>query len=592
MENDRFLGFWDRVEDRLFKIRHSQNIEGIFRQLALFEPPIDPAELVKAVAGGRDIGGALADLNVPVPHYRYAFMLERAREMINMVIDLGGALQSALESRDESALAALERKQARTILDMATAIKEHALDEAVTAIDSLKKNEEIISTKHAFLTRLVDRDLSPEERAALILMGIGKGIAALSTGLKLGASIAYTVPDATVGGAGISSPLAVTTFGGGNVAEGLSTAADVANLIAEITLAAGEITEKVAEYARRRQLWEHDRNIAALELEEIRIQLEMAELRKRMAERELNIHVKEIEHQQQVEAFHRSKFTSGALYNWMVGRLSGLYFQAYKLAYDLAKSAEKAMQYELPSTETFINFGHWDGLKKGLLAGESLLLDLNRMAKSHLEQDSRFQEIERVISMKKELPISFLQLVAAGESEFLLSEALFDRDYPGHYFRVIKNISISVKPAQNSGIDQGQSIRATLVQMGSKALMAPDSAAVRYLLGFDDAEQPDGNSLRINWRANQQIAISKWNQDNGMFGAFDLNFLFDDRYFPFEGTGAVSNWRLEMPQASNPDIDYAEIDDVVIHLRYTSKYDSGSFRKEVLDMLQELDRRA
>ncbi|HEX9374181.1 MAG TPA: neuraminidase-like domain-containing protein, partial [Roseiflexaceae bacterium] len=83
LENEKFVGYWDRVEDRLFKIRHSLNIEGIFRQLALFQPPIEPAALVAAVAGGRGIAGALADLSVPAPHYRYAFVLEKAKDMVS-----------------------------------------------------------------------------------------------------------------------------------------------------------------------------------------------------------------------------------------------------------------------------------------------------------------------------------------------------------------------------------------------------------------------------------------------------------------------------------------------------------------------------
>ena len=190
--------------------------------------------------------------------------------------------------------------------------------------------------------------------------------------------------------------------------------------------------------------------------------------------------------------------------------------------------------------------------------------------------------------MKNELPINFVELLVTGQTEFRLGEALFDRDYPGHYFRVIKSIAISVVPKNPANVDQNQSIRATLTQMGNKALLAPDINAVRYLMGFEDAEQPDGNTLRVDWRSNQQIAISKWQQDNGMFGQFDLNFLFDDRYFPFEGTGAVSNWRLEMPAASNPQLDFAQINDVVIHLRYTAKFDNGAFRDAVRDSVTEL----
>ena len=54
--NDKLLSYWDTVADRLFKIRNSLNIQGIFRQLALFEPPIDPALLARAAAAGLDVG--------------------------------------------------------------------------------------------------------------------------------------------------------------------------------------------------------------------------------------------------------------------------------------------------------------------------------------------------------------------------------------------------------------------------------------------------------------------------------------------------------------------------------------------------------
>ena len=54
--NDKLLGYWDTVGDRLSKIRNCMNIDGVRRSLSLFEPEIDPGALVKAVAGG---GGRL-----------------------------------------------------------------------------------------------------------------------------------------------------------------------------------------------------------------------------------------------------------------------------------------------------------------------------------------------------------------------------------------------------------------------------------------------------------------------------------------------------------------------------------------------------
>ena len=104
-QNDKMLGYWDTVADRLYKIRHCMNIEGVVRQLALFEPPIDPGALVKAVAGGVDIGSALADLNAPLPLYRFNVLLQKANEVCDDVKALGGALLAALEKKDAEALA-------------------------------------------------------------------------------------------------------------------------------------------------------------------------------------------------------------------------------------------------------------------------------------------------------------------------------------------------------------------------------------------------------------------------------------------------------------------------------------------------------
>ena len=66
-QNDKLLKYWDIVADRLFKIRHCMTIEGVVRQLPLFEPPIEPGLLVKAVAAGVDISSVLNDINAALP---------------------------------------------------------------------------------------------------------------------------------------------------------------------------------------------------------------------------------------------------------------------------------------------------------------------------------------------------------------------------------------------------------------------------------------------------------------------------------------------------------------------------------------------
>lgn len=75
--NDKLLGYWDTVADRLFKVRNCLNIEGVFRQLALFDPPLDPGMLVKAAAAGIDIGSIVNGLNQPTSPVRAILFIQK-----------------------------------------------------------------------------------------------------------------------------------------------------------------------------------------------------------------------------------------------------------------------------------------------------------------------------------------------------------------------------------------------------------------------------------------------------------------------------------------------------------------------------------
>ena len=90
--NEKLLGYWDTVADRLFKIRHCMNIEGVVRQLALFDPPLDPGMLVKAAAAGIDIGSIVSGLNQPIGPVRCLLLIQKALELCGEVRGLGSAL--------------------------------------------------------------------------------------------------------------------------------------------------------------------------------------------------------------------------------------------------------------------------------------------------------------------------------------------------------------------------------------------------------------------------------------------------------------------------------------------------------------------
>src|SRR6201986_3523205 len=100
----------------------------------------------------------------------------------------------------------------------------------------------------------------------------------------------------------------------------------------------------------------------------------------------------------------------------MVGQLSSVYFQGYQLAYDVAKRAERSFRYELGLVDSsFIQFGYWDSLKKGLLCGERLHDALKRMDVAYLEQNAREYEITKHVSLRRIDPVARLPLRETGD---------------------------------------------------------------------------------------------------------------------------------------------------------------------------------
>ena len=132
-----------------------------------------------------------------------------------------------------------------------------------------------------------------------------------------------------------------------------------------------------------------------------------------VAEKELANHDLAIDNAKAVDTFMREKYTNFELYNWMDGQISGIYFQSYQLAYDVAKRAERAYQHELGLADSsFIQFGYWDSLKNGLLAGERLYHDLKRLEVAYLDQNKREFEITRHISLALIDPLQPLDLTS------------------------------------------------------------------------------------------------------------------------------------------------------------------------------------
>lgn len=561
-ENEQFIAYWDRVEDRLYKIRHCQNLEGIVRQLALYEPPINPMELVRAVAAGNVPMSVVSGLTATVPHYRFDHMLERAKNITSTLIQLGSSLLSALEKKDAEQLSLLRASQEAAILKLIKTTKENQVKEAQANLESLNKSLVSANNRVNYYNNLIQGGWNDAEREGRKLTESSLGLSSTASLLSSIASPAYAQP--TIFG---------LADGGFSIGGFFAASADSAAHIANQLSSGSSLSAMIAQYQRRAEEWKFQFDMANDESTLINQQIATAQINIEIATSELNAHQKSIEHADEVENFFKTKFSTPDLYQWMVSRLSTLYFQTFKIALDMALAAQKAYQYELNKDDTYISFDYWDSLKKGLLAGEGLMLGLNQLEKAYLEGNERRLEIEKTISLLQLDPQAFLNLKNTGTCQFSLSEKLFDYDFPGHYCRQIKTISISI-PAV---VGPYQNIKATLTQLSDKTLLKPDSDVVQKSLKSESVSQVDPSILRTSWRRNQKIALSKGINDTGLF---ELSFR-DERYLPFEGTGAISTWELSLPKSTNQ-INFDNLTDVIITLSYTAlAAGEGTFKQTV-----------
>ena len=277
----------------------------------------------------------------------------------------------------------------------------------------------------------------------------------------------------------------------------------------------------------------------------------------------------QINHQTQIDQLQKqldfltAKFTNQDLYDWMVGQLADTYFHSYKLAYRLCKQVEKCYQFELGIQDSsFIQFGYWDSLHKGLLAGETLNHDLRSVQSSYLDQNRRRFELSRYVSLGALDPAALQRLLVSGACDFDLPESLFDNDYPGHYNRHLLRVSVTVVYPNPGKFDN---VKATLTLVNNKVRVSTD-------LGLGYPETPVGADPRFQYSyaaVPQKIVLGNAQDDPGLFLTAISNNLSDQRYLPFENAGAVSSWHLAMPAANN-EIDLSAVGDVVLHFFYTS----------------------
>ncbi len=539
--NDRIEEYWNTVADRLFKIRHCMNIEGVERTLALYQPPIDPAMLVKAAAAGVDIGAAISGMSAPLPHYRFNYMLQKAKEFAGEVRSLGGALLSALEKQDAEELSQLRSNHELGMQKRILEIKKERLKETQEAHASIEKGLFAAMDRRDYYQDLINEgNLFQEDLETALLMGANL----YSTRAEVTNAVASTLfAFPQLGVVGFQPQVEV---GGVNMGHLTQAMGNTYQAVGGLLNRTAGLLARDASNVRREMEWQFQVDQAKREIERIEKDQLASEIRMAIAEKEIADQEQQIANSEEADLFLRDKFTNAQLYGWMVSQLSALHYQAYQLALSMAKQAEACLNFELDDAPaSIIEFSYWDGMKKGLLSGERLIHDLNRLDAHYIANNDRKLELSKHVSLHRVDANSLIELKRSGTCEFSIPEYIFDLDYPDHVNRRIKSVSLTI-PAV-SGPYTTLSCELSLSAEGSQA---------------------------------DSIALSSAQNDSGLF-QFDLR---DERYLPFEGRPVTGLWKLELPPTSIAQFDYSTISDVILTINYTARSDASRREQRISEL--------
>ncbi len=574
-ENEKLLGYWRTVADRLFKIRHCMNIEGQVRELPLFEPEFDPALFVRARAAGLSIAEVLSEMSVALPHYRFSVMLQKATEVVAEVRNLAALLLSAIEKRDAEALSVLRSGQELRLLQAVRDVRSRQIEEAKAFVAGLEFSRESVEARKTYYE---GREFQSErERASGKSLTRSQYAIAAKLPVHALAAVLQKMGKIKAG----SPTTAGIEFGGSYFGNATTAMAAVLDTGASVLSVESQLEGRLADFDRRKDEWDHQASLATIELKQIDKQLAAAEIRLAIAEKELRQHEQQIDDARDVDQFLRGKYTSQDLYQWMVGQISGVYFQSYQLAYDLGKRAELCMQHELGleyGKTSFVRFGYWDSLRKGLLSGDHLAHDLRRLEVAYLDGNVREYELTKHVSLVSLAPEQLIALKEAGVCEFEVPEWLFDLDTPGHYMRRLRSVSLTVPCV----VGPYAAIHCKARLIGNSYRQSADLASGYARLPASDPGGPD--SRFVNDRMMMESIVTSTGQNDA--GLFEPS-LADERYLPFERAGAISRWQLELPMEFKT-FDYTTISDVILHLRYTARDGGDALRAAAAASVTEL----
>lgn len=561
------------AELNLLKIRTCRNIAGLQRELDPYAAPTDTTSGLPMVGQGGQI--ILPGIRTFRPTlYRYTVLIERAKQLVNLAAQMEAVLLNTLEKSDQEAYNLLKARQDLGLSEANVRLQTLRVSEASHSITLAEKQKDRAEVTSNYYTGLIENGWLAAEQDALELLFEAAMAYELASKYSALSSL-MSISAATVAAANLIDTDKDKVFS--HTASALSSTASYFSSTAAQNQALSSLNQTLASYERRQQEWMYQKALGDKDVEIALQQITLANDQKQIVEQEKTIAELGTAYAKDTLEFLNNKFTNKELYDWMSKIIEDVYSFILQQANSIALLAQNQLAFERQEAPVaLIQTDYWRAPKsdsdfspnsgsidrKGLTGSARLMRDISELDQYAFNTTKRKLQLTKTISLARLAPSEFSEFKSSGKITFHTPMELFDRDFPGHYMRLIRRVKTTVVATINSGL---LGIRATLTSNGlSRVVVGPDvfqTVPVR--------RDPEYVALTSPINAS---------------GQFDLEPLQGDMLLPFEGNGVDATWEFKMPKASNQ-TDYRNITDVLITIEYTA-LDSYDYR---LQMIQKLN---
>lgn len=503
------------------------------------------------------------------PRYRYSYLVEKARQYVDVAQRIGSLLLQSVQARDSEAFAQLKAAHAIEVAGATVELRRlgqieasHGVEIAVLQSDRADRQVSFWKDRVGDPDDLYD-DLSEEEADGLCNLQRGAELTRIGAIVTATVGPAMAAAGAVTTATGVGAPVGIPLM----IAGVLLSAGQGMSALGSSNTTTGNALQASASFERRSEEWKNQFDLAQFDAQIAELQVNLADDREAIADQESVIAQLQLSHAREELRFLQTKTTNLALYDWMIRILSRDYRTLMQIAAGVAHMAQRSLEFERQEPVRFILGEYWNVATDviearnltekqrslGLLGAERLLTDLTKLDAFRLTTEQRRQQISKTISLARMMPLELAGFRQSGVITFNTLMEWFDDDFQGQYLRLIKCVRVTVLAL----VPPVEGIHATLQNTGESSVVVTEYGGHNF------------SKKRALRNFGERVSLDAPFNESGLFV---LNYE-DPMLLPFEGLGVETQWTLELPRANNR-FNLDTIADVMLTIEYTAEHSS------------------